>query len=124
MKQFQYTTNLGETSPVQTFEELATALDPETNACLARLRIGGRLRMRIGYWTRLPDLVDAEMEMESQHAERLERIATAAMAAIIGKLPLVTTHENDLSAQNMRDATAVGAVGYAKALIAELDKQA
>jgi hypothetical protein len=59
-----------------------------------------------------------------QNRERLERIATAAMAAIIAKHPAMTTYEHDSAAQVTRDAVATGAVAYAKALIAELDKQA
>lgn len=57
-----------------------------------------------------------------QNRERLERIATATMAAIISKhAPLETGDEGYEDADML---VARGAVDYARALIAELDKQA
>lgn len=53
--------------------------------------------------------------------ERLERIATVAMVAIIEKSPFAVTRVGDME---IPECTARGAVKYAKALIAELDKQA
>lgn len=127
MKQFQFTTRTGETLWVRNFEEATFGMSAYDRGYMAEIPVGGSMRTRAGFWIRLPDIEQtstARFLDDAQPDERLERIATAAMAAIIGKLPLVTTNENDCSAQNMRDATAVGAVGYAKALIAELDKQA
>lgn len=79
-------------------------------------------------WTRLPDVVlDDEPQTETCLAsdvadERLERIAAAAMAAIISKhQPL---HGAEPEYAHVPRLVARGAVEYARALIAELDKPA
>lgn len=57
------------------------------------------------------------------NADRRERIATAALAAIISKAPLVAVHDNDES-WSISVQTAQGAIVYADALIAKLDARA
>lgn len=91
------------------------SLFPLSSLDLAPASVGEEIVDRDGdRWVRLADSDD----------ERLERIATAALAAIIAKHPPVTANEDDATARNIREASANGAVAYAKALIAELDKQA
>jgi hypothetical protein len=52
--------------------------------------------------------------------ERLERIATAMMASIVGKFPAETRWDDN---RELDEQYARGAVAYALALISELDKQ-
>lgn len=68
------------------------------------------------------DVVEARTSASRvRQSLRLERIATATMAAIISKLPVMITEPSDTEACKR---TARGALKYAQALIAELDKQA
>jgi hypothetical protein len=121
MKQFQYTTRFGYVSDILTTEQANTQF-PESVPAFAFLEVGETAKDIDGdLWRRLPDIKTAD---DKQRDERLERIATAALAAIIAKHPPVTANEDDAAARNMREASANGAVAYAKALIDELDKQA
>lgn len=94
-------------------------------------------------WTRLPDLEIPPMQTFSTltmsepgapidvgvQAERLERIATAVLGNLIGATldsPEIARAMNDhakAAAATVEALVARDAIGYAKALIAELDKQ-
>lgn len=116
MKQFEY---VGASGPHMYPYDIAAAIrysDGEIHKCLYELEVGGRVDTMHGYWERLPDAPGGE-----QRDERLERIATAMMAAIVGKFPPGSALDDD--ARELDEQHARGAVIYAKALIAELDKQ-
>ncbi|MFB0007673.1 hypothetical protein ABVC96_20845 [Xanthomonas euvesicatoria] len=136
MKQFQYVNASTQTIAGPYDENIVRTFRREIQAGLAGMEVGSIWRDPEGdVWTRLPDRLSDDVPMtETDVADcrasasrvrqslRLERIATAAMAAIIGKNPAVTadTDRHGTTAA----AHARGAIIYAKALIAELDKQA
>lgn len=111
MKQFQFTSHAGRASLVRNFEEATSGMVAYDRGYMAEIPVGGKLQLQHGDWTRLPDMVDVEMEAYAQQTERLERIATAALQGLLAAPMAVNDKPRN-------------AVAYAKALIAELDKQA
>lgn len=107
MKQFEY---VGASGPHAYPYDIAAAIrysDGEIHKSLYELEVGGRVDTMHGYWERLPDAPDGE-----QPDERLERIATHVFASMVNASPMLS------------DAVlARTTVDFAKALIAELDKQ-
>lgn len=127
MKQFQYVRRAKIYGP---FNEVAaqSRLHAKFEVSLGLLSVGETFTEEGGdVWTRLPDVVlqdDApltgkdvaecrESAVRVRNKLRLERIATPVFTAMINASPHVSAH-----------VLATTAVDFAKALIAELDKQA
>ncbi len=90
-----------------TAEDAAEAFSSVDRKSLERLRVGETYTDQSGdVW-----VAEVSVEATSDRDERLERVATAALQGLLG-LPVNA------------DRAAEQAVVYAKALIAELDKQA
>lgn len=136
MKQFQLTIRNGGTFGPYGRESIVRIATHVPWATLNTLGVGGTYTDdQGGTWTRLPDLVlqdDVPLTAEDvtacresavrvRYKLRLERIATAAFSAIIGKRPFFSGTEAECLL--LLESDARGAVLAAKALIAELDKQ-
>lgn len=123
MKQFTMLGHFtGDTYGPITLADAVEQAGPNGYAILNGLSVGSSWSDPDGdTWTRTDDSATEGVVTRQRRDERLERIATAAMAAIIGKLPLTVKDPEDTEGDEM---TARGAIKYAKALIAELDKQA
>lgn len=122
MKQFEY---VGANGPHAYPYDITAAIrysDGEIHKSLYELEIGGRVATMNGYWERLPDAL-------GERDERLERIATAILGNLIGATlasPEMARAMNDhakAAGTPVESLVAYDAIGYAKALIAELDKQ-
>lgn len=125
MKQFQYVKSHTQTIAGPYDESVVRTFRHEIQAGLAGMEVGSIWRDPEGdVWTRLPDRLSDDVPMtETDVAEcrasasrvrqslRLERIATAALQGLLAAPMAVNDKPRN-------------AVAYAKALIAELDKQA
>lgn len=130
MKQFQYVNARTQTIAGPYDEKIVSTFRREIQAGLAGMEVGSIWRDPEGdVWTRLPDRLSDEIPMTEtdvtecrasasrvRQSLRLERIATAAMVGVL-------TCPNQ-PPRLREDKIATLAVNVAKALIAELDKQA
>lgn len=149
MKQFQFTTRTGETLLVRNFEEATFGMSAYDRGYMAEIPVGGSMRTREGFWIRLPDIeqtstarfldavssaqepaADVGADEQPAYDERLERIATATLQGLITGVvsvpELVAAHSAGAKQKGFtfEQYLAIDAVAMAKALIAELDKQA
>lgn len=118
-------------SGVMNYDEAMRIMTPRDRVVLRSMNVGRHFTDSFGVvWARLPDVLgpaaatDALMRagvIVAAPGDRLERIATAMMAAIVGKFPPGSALDDD--ARELDEQHARGAVVYAKALTAELDKQ-
>lgn len=136
MKQFQYVNSHTQTIAGPYDESVVRTFRHEIQAGLAGMEVGSIWRDPEGdVWTRLPDRLSDDVPMtETDVAEcrasasrvrqslRLERIATAALQGLCANS--FDGHQNrPLSTASYAEMAEI-AVAHAKALIAELDKQA
>ena len=131
MKQFQYTNDRGTFGPYD--EAKVRDFRDDVQRGLRELEVGQSWMDSEGdVWTLVPGSTDEPIVVTDQTArdERLERIATAVLAAIVGAVLGRPENASAVSAQAAirkvptEALAAEEAVGFAKALIAELDKQA
>lgn len=121
MKQFQYTTRRSPDT-IGPFDLAAATARAVNRRALDTLAVGSTWRDSDGdTWERLPDKTESGLEPRRDlpgetifyvPADRLERIATHVFASMINASPMLSD-----------TVLARTAVDFAKALIAELDKQ-